>query len=75
MGLIAQDVEKIFPEIVRTSEDEEKFKSVGYGNLVAPLIEAVKELKAQKDNEIEMLHDLIDDLKNRIVELENKQTR
>ncbi|MGI6374304.1 MAG: tail fiber domain-containing protein [Patescibacteria group bacterium] len=39
VGLIAQEVEKIFPELV--SGDDEK--GVQYGNLVAPLIEAVKE--------------------------------
>ena len=39
VGLIAQEVEKVFPELV--SGDDEK--GVQYGNLVAPLIEAVKE--------------------------------
>jgi len=41
MGLIAQDVEKIFPEAV-TTNSETGLKSVDYGKLVAPLIEAVK---------------------------------
>ena len=40
IGLIAQDVEKIFPEVV---SGEEGSKVVNYGILVAPLIEAVKE--------------------------------
>ncbi len=43
IGLIAQDVEKIFPEVVKT--DEKGWKSVAYQNLVAPIIEAIKELK------------------------------
>ncbi|MCC7575167.1 tail fiber domain-containing protein, partial [Candidatus Woesearchaeota archaeon] len=42
IGLIAQDVEKVFPEIVNTPKNSHK--SIQYGNLVAPLIEAVKEL-------------------------------
>ena len=42
MGLIAQDVEKIFPEIVHTNKNN-GLKSVEYGNLVSPLIEAIKE--------------------------------
>ncbi|WP_409479513.1 tail fiber domain-containing protein [Pseudobdellovibrio sp. HCB154] len=42
MGVIAQEVEKVFPEAVNTSSDS--FKSVSYSLLVAPLIEAVKEL-------------------------------
>jgi hypothetical protein len=41
MGLIAQDVEKVFPEAVSTNT-ENGMKSVDYGKMVAPLIEAVK---------------------------------
>lgn len=48
IGVIAQDVEKVFPEAVVT--DEKGIKSVAYGNLVAPLIEAVKELKKENDS-------------------------
>ncbi|MGZ3782411.1 MAG: tail fiber domain-containing protein [Pseudobdellovibrionaceae bacterium] len=42
IGLIAQDVQKVFPEAVKTNS--EGFLSVSYSNLVAPLIESVKEL-------------------------------
>ncbi|EKD65865.1 MAG: hypothetical protein ACD_49C00078G0004 [uncultured bacterium (gcode 4)] len=59
IGVIAQDVEKVFPETVNT--DEKWMKSVAYGNLVAPLIEAIKELKSQNDK-----------LEERIRLLENK---
>ena len=48
VGLIAQDVEKIFPEMVDT--DRKGIKSVAYGNIVAVLIEALKE--QQKEIEI-----------------------
>ncbi len=41
IGLIAQEVEKILPEVVST--DEEGYKSIAYGNIVALLIEAIKE--------------------------------
>ena len=44
MGLIAQDVEKVLPEVVKTDSSEEKKKSVAYGNIVAVLIEGIKEL-------------------------------
>ena len=40
-GVIAQELEKIAPELVM---DGEEYKSVAYGNLVGYLIEAVKEL-------------------------------
>jgi endosialidase-like protein len=45
MGVIAQDVEKVFQELVST--DEQGRKRVAYHGLVAPLIEAVKELDAR----------------------------
>jgi hypothetical protein len=41
LGLIAQEVEKILPELVETSTDGTK--SVSYGNIVGVLIEAIKE--------------------------------
>ena len=48
VGLIAQEVEKVFPELV---SEQNGIKSVQYGNLVAPLIEAVKE--QQKEIQIQ----------------------
>jgi hypothetical protein len=42
MGVIAQEVEKVFPELVTT--DEQGRKKIEYEGLIAPLIEAVKEL-------------------------------
>ena len=44
LGVIAQEVEKIIPEVVL---DGEKYKSVAYGNIVGVLIEAVKEQQIQ----------------------------
>lgn len=43
VGVIAQDVEKVFPEVVIT-DSKTGLKSVAYDHLVAPLIEAVKAL-------------------------------
>jgi trimeric autotransporter adhesin len=45
LGVIAQDVEKVFPELVTT--DEQGNKQVAYYGLIGPLIEAVKELDAR----------------------------
>jgi hypothetical protein len=47
IGLIAQDVEAIIPEVVLT--DKDGFKSVTYDKLTAVLIEAVKEMKKKID--------------------------
>jgi hypothetical protein len=44
IGVIAQEIEEILPEIVRTADDEMGTKSVDYGRITAVLIEAVKEL-------------------------------
>jgi trimeric autotransporter adhesin len=45
MGVIAQEVERVFPELVTT--DEQGRKKVNYFGLIGPLIEAVKELDAR----------------------------
>jgi hypothetical protein len=44
-GVIAQEVEKILPEVVVDNE----YKSVAYGNMVGVLIEAIKDLKKEID--------------------------
>lgn len=66
MGVIAQEIEKVFPELV--SEDSKGYKSVSYTGLVAPLIEAVKSLKQQNESQ----QAAIDDLTARLDALENK---
>jgi uncharacterized Zn ribbon protein len=48
IGVIAQDVKDVLPEVV--SEDKEGYLSVSYGNIVALLIESVKELSNKVDN-------------------------
>ena len=47
IGVIAQEVEKILPEIVLTADDEIGTKSVDYSRITAVLIEAVKDLSAK----------------------------
>lgn len=42
-GVIAQEVEKVLPEVVQDREDG--YKTVAYGNMIGLLIEAIKELK------------------------------
>jgi len=41
IGVIAQDIEKVLPEVVETNSNG--LKSVSYGNIVGVLIEAIKE--------------------------------
>jgi hypothetical protein len=52
MGVIAQNVERYFPEAV--IEDSEGFKSVAYAKLISPLIEATKEQQRQIDANMRM---------------------
>jgi len=47
MGVVAQDVAQTFPSVVHTNKAG--MKSVEYDSLVAPLIEAVRELKTEND--------------------------
>ncbi|MDE1463982.1 tail fiber domain-containing protein [Spartinivicinus poritis] len=53
IGVIAQDVEKVFPELIQAikvtdkSGTEVTLKKVNYAGLVGVLIEAVKELKQE----------------------------
>jgi hypothetical protein len=58
-GVIAQEVLEVLPEVV--TENSEGMYSVAYGNLVALLIEGMKEQQTQ-----------IEELKNEIKELKNK---
>ena len=42
IGVLAQDVQKILPEVVTYAEEEDMY-SVDYGNITAVLIEAIKD--------------------------------
>lgn len=48
LGLIAQDVEKVYPELVKT--DAYDSKTLNYSGLIAPMVEAIKELNKENEN-------------------------
>ena len=61
IGLIAQEVEKIIPELVDC--DSQGYYAVQYTHLVPLLIEAVKELNnliSERDNEIDLIQSKLD---------------
>lgn len=62
IGFIAQEIEKIFPEMVVT--DTKGYKSVDYARLTPVLVEAIKELKT-----------LNDELKNKNEKLESNSQK
>jgi len=47
IGLLAQDVQKAFPELVKTTNNEDKTLSVNYQGLIPVLINAIKEQQKQ----------------------------
>jgi hypothetical protein len=70
-GLIAQDVERVLPELVVTHEDG--YKAVDYSALPLLTVEAIKELKSQNDElrgEAHELKSANEDLQKRVAELE-----
>ena len=50
IGVIAQEIREILPEVVHEGNDEQKTLSVSYGNIVGVLIEAIKELNAKVED-------------------------
>lgn len=72
VGLIAQEVEKIFPDLVRT--DNNGYKAISYEKLSVILAEAIKEQQEQIENyrnenlqlktELKMLKDRIDKMES-----------
>ena len=58
LGVIAQEIEKVLPELVY--ENDSGYKSVSYGHIVAVIIEAIKE----QQNKIIDLEFKINNIKN-----------
>lgn len=50
IGMIAQEMQEVTPELVQADASEERLLSLAYGNTVAVLIEAIKELKREVDD-------------------------
>jgi hypothetical protein len=80
IGLIAQDVEKVFPELVRT--DDNGYKAVSYEKLSVILLESMKEQQheietTKKENvelksELQSLKEEIDQIKSMMVKVAAK---
>ena len=56
IGFSAQEVEKLFPEVVTT--DANGYKSVDYGRLTPVLVEAIKEQQKQIDAQQQQIDEL-----------------
>ena len=69
IGFIAQEVEKVVPELV--SEGDKDTKAVNYAQTVALLLEAVKEQNKMVENQ----NKIIEELRNDIEELKNDKKK
>jgi hypothetical protein len=80
IGLLAQEVEKVFPELI--TKNDEGYLTVSYSNLIAPVIGALKELHAQflmlvqadksQNKEIELLKSENTQLKSKLKNLDER---
>lgn len=75
LGLIAQEVEKVYPQAVSEVSDITigTAKTLDYAVMVVPAIAAIKELKAANDNlrtENEQLRGALDEIRERLDKLE-----
>ncbi len=59
LGLIAQEVEKLIPEIVNKSDDKNQTRSMRYTELVPVLIKATQEQQVLIDQQSEQIKELI----------------
>jgi hypothetical protein len=59
IGLIAQEVKEVFPQAVGYDENQGLY-SLNYGCLIAPVIQAIKELKQTVDRQDEIIKILLD---------------
>lgn len=73
IGMLAQDVRRILPEVVQTGNDG--FLAIDYGRLTPVLAEALKELRAEKDSQLAEKSRQIEALNARLERLERSLAR
>ena len=74
IGFIADQIEKIYPELVSYGDDG-KVHGLQYPRITAILVEGIKELTQQLRDQDQRIHSqdiFIQDLKSRIQQLEKK---
>jgi hypothetical protein len=77
IGVIAQEVEAVFPELV-TTWGEENYRAVDYGRLTAVLIEAVKEQQKiinEQSSKIVAQQKVINEQGSRLADMEAKMVK
>ena len=77
-GVIAQEVQPLFPESVGTMEQKdsnEEYLTVKYGTFGLIAVKALQELKAEKDSEQVALKQQIEELKQEVATLKARQAQ
>ncbi len=74
LGVIAQEVEKVFPQAV-TSDEKTGVKSVAYSMLIGPIIEAIKELHTKWTTDSQAIHSQIEKQNREIASLKEENSR
>lgn len=70
VGFIAQEVASVLPEVVTT--DGEGYLGIDYAKLTPVLVEALRELRAEKDVEIARLSSELAEMRRRVEALERR---
>ena len=73
IGFIAQELQEVFPDWVKMGEDG--YLTIDTHELPFVLVEAVKELKSQKDNEIAQLKQELSTVKTELASMQSLQKR
>ncbi|MCP4131719.1 MAG: hypothetical protein GY754_12135 [bacterium] len=73
IGFIAQDVEKVLPEVVTTGTDG--YKALAYSKMTVVLVEAIKEMKRHSDSKIAAIQKENDSLKKEVASLKSMNNR
>lgn len=74
LGFIAQEIEKVYPELVVT-DPVTGYKSVRYQGIIAPLVEAVKELHKRSEADRELIKYLLEQLVKAQTDIEDLRRR
>lgn len=69
IGFIAQEVEEVFPEVVKT--DKEGFKAMSYSELISPVVKALQELYEKWFSDHERIAKLEEE--NRALKAQNEE--
>ena len=78
LGLIAHELQALYPDLVTGEKDGEEYQSISYISLIPILIKEVKDLKKSKNDLKDLKNDLkeskneINDLKNELNDLKNE---